>query len=91
MGGKLVESISRRVSTSMPNGTNWDDVQILQRLQRRGEYNNKTIILFTKEESKGHLEKIAHERYESSPDQISKTVEKAVELTVEEKTLERNS
>ena len=27
IGGKLVESISRRVSTSMPNGTNWEDVQ----------------------------------------------------------------
>ena len=27
MGGKLVESISRRVSTSMPNGTNWENVQ----------------------------------------------------------------
>ena len=27
MGGKLVESISRRVSTSMSNGTNWEDVQ----------------------------------------------------------------
>ena len=27
MGGKLVKPISRRVSTSMPNGTNWEDVQ----------------------------------------------------------------
>ena len=88
----MVESISRRVPTSMPNGTNWDDVQILQRLQRRGEYNNsKSIMLFTEEEYKGHLEKITHERYENSPDQISKTVEKVVELKVEEETLERNN
>ena len=27
MGGKFVESVSRRVLTSMSNGTNWDDVQ----------------------------------------------------------------
>ena len=27
MRGKLVESISRSVPTSMPNGTNWDDVE----------------------------------------------------------------
>ena len=27
MGGKLVESISRRVSTSMSYGSNWEDVQ----------------------------------------------------------------
>ena len=32
--------------------------KMLQRLQRRGEYNNKkTIMLFTEEEFKGHLEK----------------------------------
>ena len=59
--------------------------RILQRLQRRGEYNNsRTIMLFTEEEFKGHLEKITHERYENSPDQISKTIEKVVKLTVEE-------
>ena len=66
--------------------------KILQRLQRRGENNNsKSIMLFTEEELKGHLEKITHERYENSPDQISKTVEKVVELKVEEETLERNN
>ena len=66
--------------------------KILQRLQRRGEYNNsKTILLFTEEEFKGHLEKITHERYENSPDQILKTIEKIQDLTVEEETLERNN
>ena len=66
--------------------------KILQRLQRRREYNNsKSIMLFTVEEFKGHLEKITHKRYENSPDQISKTVEKVVELKVEEETLERNN
>ena len=63
--------------------------KMLQRLQRRGEYsNNKTIMLFTEEEIKGHLEKITHERYEDSPDQISKTIEQVVELTVEQEKLE---
>ena len=66
--------------------------KILQRLQRRGEYNNsKSIMLFTEEEFKDLLEKITHERYEHSPDQISKTVEKVVELKVEEEMLERNN
>ena len=66
--------------------------KILQRLQRRGQYNNsKTIMLFTEEEFKGHLEKITHERYENSPDQMLKTIEKVEELTVEEETLERNN
>ena len=66
--------------------------KILQRLQRRGEYNNsKTVMLFTEEEFKGHLEKITHERYENSPDQILKTIEKVEELTVEEEMLERNN
>ena len=42
--------------------------KILHRLQRRGEYNSsKTIMHFTEEEFKGHLEKITHERYENSP------------------------
>ena len=48
-------------------------------------------MLFTEEEFKGHLEKITHERYENSPDQILKTIEKVEELTVEEETLERNN
>ena len=48
-------------------------------------------MLFTEEEFKGHLEKITHERYENSPDQTSKTVEKVVELKVEEETLKRNN
>ena len=71
--------------------------KILQRLQRRGEYNNsKTIMLFTEEEFKGHLEKITHERYENSPDQILKTIEEVERLTVEvltveEETLERSN
>ena len=66
--------------------------KLLQRLQRRGEYNNsKTIMLFTEEEFKGYLEKITHERYENSPEQILKIIEKVEELTVEEETLERNS
>ena len=66
--------------------------KILQILQRRGEYNNsKTIMHFTEEEFKGHLEKITHERYENSPDQILKTIEQVEELTVEEETLERNN
>ena len=61
--------------------------KILQRLQRRGEYNNsKTIMHFTEEEFKGHLEKLTNERYENSPEQILKTLEK-----VEEETLERNN
>ena len=42
-------------------------------------------MLFTEEEFKGHLEKITHERYENSPDQILKTIEKV------EETLERNN
>ena len=46
---------------------------------------------FTEEEFKGHLEKITHERYGSSSDQILKTIEKVEELTVEEETLERNN
>ena len=66
--------------------------KILQRLQRRGEYNNsKTIMLFTEEEFKGHLEKITHKRYENSPGQILKTIKKIEDLTVEEETLERNN
>ena len=66
--------------------------EILQRLRRRREYNNsKTIMLFTEEEFKGHLEKITHERYKNSPDQILKTIEKIEDLTVEEETLERNN
>ena len=53
-------------------------------------------MLFNEEEFKGHLEKITYERYENSPDQILKTIEKVegltVEgLTVEEETLERNN
>jgi len=65
--------------------------KILQRLQRRGEYNNdKTIMFFTEEEFEGHLEKITHERYEDSPDQILKIFEKVEELTVQEEALERN-
>ena len=36
--------------------------KILKRLQRRGEYNNKTTMLFTEEEFKGHRDKITHER-----------------------------
>jgi len=51
--------------------------KILQKLQRSGEYNNKkTIMFFTEEEFKCHLVKITHERYENSPDQISKAIEK---------------
>ena len=66
--------------------------KIFQRLQRRGEHkNNKTIMLFTEEEFSDHLEKITHEQYESSPDQILKTIKKAEELTVEEETSERNN
>ena len=65
---------------------------MLQRLQRRGEYNNtKAIMLFTDEEFKGHLEKITHGRYENSPDQISKTIEKVEALKVGKETLERNN
>ena len=48
-------------------------------------------MLFTEEEFKGHLEKITHERYENSPDQILKTIEKIQDLTVEEETLERSN
>ena len=63
--------------------------KILQRLQRSGEYKNcKTIMHFTEEDFKGHLEKITHERYESSPEQILKTIEKVEGLTVEELTVE---
>ena len=66
--------------------------KILQRLQRRGEYNNsKTLMLFTDEDFKGHLQKITHERYENSPDQILKTIEKIEDLTVEKETLKRNN
>ena len=66
--------------------------KILHGLQRRVEYNNsKTILLFTEEEFRGHLEKITYERYENSPNQISKTVEKVMELKVEEETMERNN
>ena len=51
--------------------------KILQRLRRRGEYDNiKTIMHFTEEDFKGHLEKITHERYENSPEQILKTIER---------------
>ena len=58
--------------------------KILQRLQRRGEYNNsKTIMLFNEEEFKGHLEKVTHERYENSPEQMLKTIEKVEGLTVD--------
>ena len=46
---------------------------------------------FSEEELKGHLEKITHERYENSPEQILKTIEKVEGLTVEEETLERNN
>ena len=48
-------------------------------------------MLFTEEEFKGHLEKITHERYDNSQDQILKTIEKVEELTVEEGTLERDN
>ena len=66
--------------------------KVLQRLQRREEYNNnKTIKLFTEEEFKGYIEKITHERYENSPYQISKTIEKVVKLTVEDEALDRNN
>ena len=66
--------------------------KILQRLQRRGDNNNsKTIMHFSEEEFKGHLEKITHERYENSPEQILKTIEKVEGLTVEEETLESNN
>ena len=65
---------------------------MLQRLQRRGEYNNIKIIMYSTEEKfKGHLKKITHERNESSPEQILKTIEKVEGLTVEEETLERNN
>ena len=80
-----MESISRRVPTSMRNGTNWDDVQNTakaakkRRVQQQQEQ-EESIMLFTEEEFKGHLEKITQERYENSPDQISKTVEKVMEL-----------
>ena len=66
--------------------------KILQRLQRSGEYKNcKTVMHFTEEDFKGHLEKITHERYENSPEQILKTIEKVEERTVEEETLERKN
>ena len=48
-------------------------------------------MLFTEEEFKGHLEKITHERYENSPNQMLKTIEKIEDLTVEKETLERNN
>ena len=39
----------------------------------------------TEEEFKGHLKKIAHERYENSPEQFQlKTIEKVDKVTVEE-------
>ena len=66
--------------------------KILQRLRRRREYKStKTIMLFNGDEFKGHLEKITHERYENSPEQILKIIEKVEEHTVEEETLERNN
>ena len=45
MGGKLVESISRRMSTSMPYGTNWENVQNtaetakMRRVQQQQDHN----------------------------------------------------
>ena len=45
----------------------------------------------TEEEFKGHLKKITLERYENSPEQKSKTIEKVDEVTVEEEMLERNN
>ena len=85
-----MESISRRVSTNMPNRTSWHKIK--QKLHRRGEYNNnKTIMLFSEEEFKGHLEKITHERYENSPDLIVKTIEKVEEPTAEEEMLAKNN
>ena len=60
--------------------------KLLQRLQ-----DSKTIMHVTEEEFKGHLEKITNERYENSPEQILKIIEKVEGLTVEKETLERNN
>ena len=88
MGGKLAKECQQACQVGQIGRM----YKILQRLQRRGEYNNsKTLMLFTDEDFKGHLEKITHERYENSPDQILKTIEKIEDLTVEEETLERNN
>ena len=83
-----MESISKRVSTSIPNGANWDDVQNAaeaakkSRVQQQEQDHNAFC--------RRGIYRSTHERYGNSPDQISKTLEKVGELTVEEGTLERN-
>ena len=91
-GGNLVESICRGVSTSISNGKNWEDVQnTAEAAKERRVQQQKDHNAFYRGGIKGHHEKVTHELYENSPDQMLKTIDKVEELTVEEETLERNN
>ena len=87
-----MESICRSVSTSISNGKDWEDVQnTAEAAKERRVQQQQNHNAFYRGGSKGHLEKVTHERYENSPDQILKAIDKVEELTVEEETLESNN